>query len=294
MLALGLRLCAALCLATLYMMVKLCHLRGVALPEIMFWRQAVSIPLLLGWLAARGQLGQLRSRRLGSHAARSIMGTIGMVALFGAQILLPLAVATVLGFTAPLFTVVLTALVLSEHVGRWRWAAVLVGLVGVLIIARPGSSGSMPISPLGAAAGLAASLLVAIISLQIRDLTRTETPVAVVLYFSAFSALFVAPVLPFVASGHGWQVWAMLLATGLVGTAAQVLLTAALRFGSAASVLVMDYTTLIWTTLYGEMVFRQSPPANTWAGTPLIVAAGLVIAWREHKRGKALAALTEG
>jgi len=275
------------------MMVKLCHVRGVALPEIMFWRQAVSIPLLLGWLASRGQLGQLRSRRLKSHAARSIMGTIGMVTLFGAQILLPLAVATVLGFTAPLFTVILTALVLSEHVGRWRWAAVLVGFAGVMIIARPGTSGAMPISPLGAAAGLTASFLVAVISLQIRDLTRTETPVAIVLYFSLFSALFIAPVLPFVSTGHSAAVWGMLVATGLVGTAAQVLLTAALRFGSAASVLVMDYTTLIWTTLYGEMVFHQSPPANTWAGAPLIVAAGLVIAWREHKRGKALAAVAQ-
>jgi len=74
---------------------------------------------------------------------------------------------------------------------------------------------------------------------------------------------------------------------GVVGALAQVLLTAALRFGSAASVLVMDYATLIWTTIYGWTIFDQLPPAHTWAGAPLIVAAGMMIALREHRRIKA-------
>jgi len=73
-----------------------------------------------------------------------------------------------------------------------------------------------------------------------------------------------------------------LFGTGLFGFLGQIGLTAALRFGGVASVTVMDYTTLIWTTLAGWLVWRHLPPATTWLGAPLIVAAGLVVLWREH------------
>jgi drug/metabolite transporter (DMT)-like permease len=272
-------------LATLYMLVKLVNRHGVALPEIMFWRQAFSVPVLLGWLAMRRQLPSLRTKRLGSHALRSIMGTMGMVVLFGSQILLPLPVATVLSFTTPLYAVILTALVLHERVGPWRWLSVALGFVGVLVITQPWS-GVGDIPPLGALAGMMSGLLVAIISLQIRDLTRTETSISVVFYFSLFGSLFLLPLLPFVMAQHSAAVWGEIVLLGVVGTTGQVLLTAALRFGTAASVLVMDYTTLVWTTLYGWYIFTQMPPAHIWWGAPLIVAAGLVIAWREHKLHK--------
>jgi drug/metabolite transporter (DMT)-like permease len=117
-LALALRLAAALALSTLFMLVKLAARSGVALPEIMFWRQAVSLPLLLGWLGAKRSVSTLSTTRLGSHAGRAIVGMMGMLCNFSAAILLPLPVSTILGFTTPLFAVILTALVLSERVGR--------------------------------------------------------------------------------------------------------------------------------------------------------------------------------
>ncbi|MDR6707032.1 MULTISPECIES: DMT family transporter [unclassified Novosphingobium] len=288
-LALGLRLAATLALATLYMMVKLLHQRGVALPEIMFWRQALTIPLLGGWLAARGRLFSLYTRRLKTHALRTITGSIGMVCLFGAQVLLPLPVATVLGFTTPLFAVLLTAVVYKSPPGRLRWMAVALGFAGVIIITAPGDGASIAggISPLGLAAGLCSGFLVAVISLQIRDLTSTETPIAVVFYFALFGTLLLTPTMLYYMTPHSPALWAEIIAMGVVGALAQVLLTAALRFGSAASVLVMDYATLIWTTIYGWTIFDQLPPAHTWAGAPLIVAAGMMIALREHRRIKA-------
>lgn len=288
-LALGLRLAATLALATLYMMVKLLHQRGVALPEIMFWRQALTLPLLGGWLAARGKLFSLYTRRLKTHALRTITGSIGMVCLFGAQVLLPLPVATILGFTTPLFAVLLTAIVYKSPPGRLRWMAVALGFAGVLIITAPGNGASIAggISPLGLAAGLCSGFLVAIISLQIRDLTSTETPIAVVFYFALFGTLLLTPTMLYYMTSHSPALWVEIIAMGVVGALAQVLLTAALRFGSAASVLVMDYATLIWTTIYGWTIFDQLPPAHTWAGAPLIVAAGMMIALREHRRIKA-------
>ena len=88
--------------------------------------------------------------------------------------------------------------------------------------------------------------------------------------------------LPFVMTHHTAQGWLVLIGIGAFGTAAQLLLTAALRYGTVASVVGMDYTALIWTTLYGWKIFDQLPPASTWAGAPLIVAAGLVIILRER------------
>jgi drug/metabolite transporter (DMT)-like permease len=270
----------------MFMLVKLLSVRGVALPELMFWRQFVTLPLLFGWLAARGQLGELKTLRLKDHGKRAVMGTIGMICNFGAAIWLPLAVATVLGFTTPLFAVMLTAFLLAERVGPWRWAAVVIGFLGVLIIEQPGSAASFQMPLHGAIAGLGAGFMVAIISLHIRDLTRTDTPISVVFYFALFGSMIVAPILPFVMTAHTGRVWLELLALGVVGTVAQVLLTAALRYGSAASVLVMDYTSLVWTTLFGLYIFGQLPPDHMWRGAPLIVVAGLVIAWREHRLHK--------
>jgi drug/metabolite transporter (DMT)-like permease len=283
-LALGLRLLSAMLFATLLMLVKHAGESGVALPEIMFWRQAVSIPILLGWLAMTGGLARLRTRRLGSHARRAAVGTMNMVFNFGATILLPLAEATVLGFTTPLFAVVLAALVMREHIGPYRWLAVALGFAGVLVIAQPHGE---PISGLGTTLGLLAAFFIAVINYQIRDLGRTEEPISVVFYFAAFGAPMAAVFLPFFATPHSGGQWLELLAIGVVGTFAQLLLAASLRFGAVASIIVMDYTQLIWATLYGWLVWDRLPPATTWLGAPLIVAAGLTIAWREHRLGRA-------
>ncbi len=284
--ALSLRLAAALALSTVLMLVKLAAHSGVALPEIMFWRQSTTLPLLLAWAGARGSLGSLGTRRLRSHAARAITGTTGMVGLFGSAMLLPLPVSTILNFTTPLFAVILSILFLGEKAGRWQWLAVLLGFAGVLVIARPGA---MPISPLGAAAGLFSGLMVAIISLQIRDLGRTENPLATVFYFSLFSTAVLAPILPFVITHHNPMQWLMLIGIGVLGTGAQLLMTGSLRYGPVSSVVVMDYTALVWTTLYGWELFNQLPPASAWLGAPLIVAASLVITLRTHHLNKGLA-----
>ena len=280
-LALGLRLGAALGVSSLYMLVKLLHQMGVSLAEIIFWRQAGALPLILMWTLATGQMWQLKTARLNSHATRSAMGMLGMLTNFGATILLPLAVATILGFTTPLFAVVLSALVLKEKIGPWRWLAVALGFAGVLVIARPGA---MPIAPLGAAVGLASGLMVAIVAIQLRDMGATETPLCVVFWFSLFGTLAMLPTLPFTYTHHSMAQWAAILGIGAVGTLAQLLLTASLRYGPVSTVVVMDYSSLVWTTLYGWLIFHQLPPASMWWGAPLVVAAGLIIVWRERMR----------
>lgn len=276
--ALILRFAAVAVLATLVMTVKYAAGTGVAFAEILFWRQLPSVVLIGGWLLLRGQTGRLRTRRLPIHARRAFTGMVGMCFTFGAPILLPLAEATSLGFTTPIFAVVLSALVLREKVGPVRWLAVALGFAGVLIITQPGQ---MHIPPLGAAVGLGAGFMVALISIQVRDLSRTEESIAIVFWFAAISTPVLALALPFVASQHTpWQ-WFVLLGGGVLGCVGQLLLTAALRYGQVASVIVMDYTALVWATLYGWLIWDQLPPTATWLGAPAIISAGAVIAWRE-------------
>jgi drug/metabolite transporter (DMT)-like permease len=226
----------------------------------------------------------LKTERHRLHARRAVYGMIGMVCNFGAVILLPLAEATTMGFTAAIWAVILSALLLHERVGPWRSAAVLMGFVGVLVIAQPGS-GHIPL--FGATVALMGAFMVALISIQVADLGRTEQSLTIVFWFAALSSPVLALSLPFVMHPHSTTGWLLLAGVGLSGAAGQVLLTAALRFGAVASVIVMDYSSLFWATLYGWLVWGQLPPGSTWLGVPLIIGAGLVIAWREHKLHRA-------
>lgn len=263
---------------------KLTGEEGIPLPEALFWRQLMPTVAIFGWLASRSELGRLRTRRFWIHGRRAVIGAIGMSLTLGVVRILPMAEATILGFTTPMFAVILATLLLREAVGWWRWGAVVLGLIGVLVIVGP-DRGHLPVH--GVMVGLGAAFFVALISIQVRDLGRTEESICIVFYFSALSALLLVPGAIYTAQAHSLHHWLLLLGLGVTGLATQLLLTAALRFGRVASVIVMDYSQLIWTTLWGVLFFAQTPPAATWLGAPLIIAAGLIIAWREqvvHRR----------
>lgn len=266
-------------LATLLLLVKLAGTRGIPLGETIFWRQFLPALSLFGWLAARRQLGTLRTRHPWLHVRRAVMGTVAMGLTLGVVRLLPLAEATILGFTLPLFAVVLSLVVLREKVGWWRGGAVLLGLAGIIITVGFDRS-HLPMA--GVAVGLGAALASAIVAIQLRAMSQTEAPITVVAWFSAAGSLMLAPGL--ILSGHHHDAgdWAVILGIGATGLAVQLLATSSLRFGSVSSVLTMDYSQFIWATLWGWIVFAMIPPATTWIGAPLIVASGLIIAWRER------------
>lgn len=280
LLALLIRLGAIAALATMSALIKLASEHGIHLLEIMFWRQFLTIPIAIAWVLATSGLATLATNRPGTHFLRGLYGTVGMVLNFGAVILLPLAEATTINFTVPIWAVLLSIVLLREKVGVWRWSAVALGFLGIVVIAQPGG-GHFPLY--GALVALGGAFMIALISIQIADLNRTDKPLTIVFYFALFTTLVTAPALPFVMTGHDGGDWLLLLGIGLSGAAGQLLLTAALRFGKVASVIVMDYSSLFWATLYGWFLFGMLPPTSTWLGAPLIVAAGLVIAWREHR-----------
>ncbi|MEM7702936.1 MAG: DMT family transporter [Pseudomonadota bacterium] len=278
-LALGLRLLTALALATMGMLLKLASTRGVHLAELVFWRQAITVAAVTIVLLALGQMGSVRTKRFPAHMRRAIYGITGMFFVYGAVVLLPLAEATTLSFTGPFFAVLLSVVLFREKIGKYRWAAVALGFAGVLVLTQPGSA---VIDPFGATVGLIAAFLVALISFQIQDLNKTEAPWSIVFWFAALTAPLSALALPFVYAPHDAETWLIIVAMALCGAVAQMLLTASLRFGSASVILLMDYTSLLWATMYGFYVFERTPPTSLWIAAPLIIGAGALIAYRER------------
>lgn len=281
---LGLRLLAILMLSTMGALIKLAERGGANLAEIMLFRQLFAIPFILAWIAAGPGMRSIRTRRFGLHVNRTVIGLTGMVFNFGAVLLLPLAEATTFSFTAPIFATILGALVLHEKTGWRRWAAVVAGFVGVVLVAQPGD-GHIPLT--GALVGLTAAFFVAMIAIQLRQMAKTERPATTVFWFSTLSVPPLAIAYPFFAQMHDWQTFAILIGIGLIGGAGQLALTAALRFAPVSAVVPMDYSSLIWATLYGYVLFGVLPGPWTWVGAPIIVASGLYIAWREQRLGLA-------
>lgn len=291
LLALGLRLMAALALSTMAMLVKLAGTRGAHLLEMIFWRQALTAILIGAGLAAAGQLARLRTTRGTAHARRAVSGLVGMMFVYGSVLLLPLAEATTLGFTTPIFAVLIAMAWFRETIGPYRWAAIIIGFAGVVVVMQPGLGGDDgQITLAGIAVGLIAAAMVALISFQVQDLNTTENPWSIVFWFTALSAPVAALALPFVLGPHDAATWGIILAMALCGALAQVLLTLSLRFGSAAVILLMDYTALLWASFYGVAVFDRAAPASLWLGAPLIVAAGLIIAYRERSLARQIRA----
>lgn len=279
--AVALRLASVVLFGIMNVLIKLAGARGAAIGELLFFRQ-FGAALLVGTVVALGPgVASLRTRRVGAHVLRTAIGLTAMLLTFTTLLLLPLAEATTIGFSMPIFATVLGALILGEPTGWWRWGAVLAGFAGVVIVTQPGSS---HVAPVGVLTGLGAAFCTAGVSILLRTIGRTEAALTTVFWFSALSLLPLGIGYLFSVRAHDAATWTMLLGIGLVGGCGQMAMTASLVRGAVSLVVPMDYTALLWATLFGALVFGTLPTPATWAGAPIIVASGLAIVWREHRR----------
>ena len=276
----ALRLLTALLLAIMFALVKLASTRGVNVVESLFYRQCGSALCATGFVALGPGFDSLRTKRVWAHVGRMALGVTAMGLNFLAFILLPLAEATTIGFSVPIFSVILAAIMLGEPTGKWRWGAVAAGFAGVLLIVQPGS-GDVPL--LGASVAIAAALLTASVTIVIRRLGKTERAATTVFWFAISSLAPLGLLMLWFGGAHHADAWALLAALALVGGLAQLTLTAALRLAPVALIMPMDYTSLLWAVLLGEWIFGEVPTPWIWVGAPIIIASGLVIVWREHR-----------
>ena len=283
LLGITLRIGATTCFAFMAAMIKLGYARGVSTPELAFYRFGFGLPPLLLWIALSRNFGAWRTQRPMAHVTRAAIGLGTMLLAFSSLAYLPLAESTTIGFAAPLFAVMLSALVLKEPVGRHRWSAVLIGFVGVLIVMRPEGS---HLPTIGLVLAVLAAFGVGVVTITIRQIGRTEGTQTTVLWFSLLSMLALGTMLPFYARLHAPTTWGILLALGLFGGLGQLCLTASLRFAPVPVVVPFDYTQLLWAVLLGWWIFENHPPATTWAGAAVIIASGLYTVYREHRLGR--------
>ena len=251
-------------------------LAGFASPQIVFFRYFFGLlPVaVMIWVSGAGAL---RTRRPVAHALRAALLFTAMVTFTIGLRDIPLAEAVTIIFTSPLFITALSYPVLGERVGGRRWAAVVVGFVGAIIMLRPGTAAFRPESLWV----LAAALCFATAMLFTRRLAATETSVAMFAY-STLGALLAS--LPFIATtwrtpalDHFWG----FLTLGLAGGCAAFLMIVAYRNAPAAVVAPFEYTALIWAVLFGWMMWGEQPEPAVWIGAAVIVLSGLYVTRRE-------------
>jgi drug/metabolite transporter (DMT)-like permease len=274
------RIGMGLSFSTMGAMLKLASTQGLNAPELVFYRSVFSLPVVLLWVLKRENLAALRPNNPLAHVWRSALGLLSMGLTFQALILLPLAEATAINFTAPIFATVLSFLILKEQVGVHRWAAVAIGFVGMLIVAQPRGS-SLPV--LGVAIALLAAIGQAGVTTTLRQIQRSENISAIVFWFAVAGIAVGALLMPFFGHAHGAKTFGFVLAGGLAGGLGQLFLTASLR-APVSAVTPFDYLQIVAATIYGWLLFSDVPTPHTLAGASLIAGSGLYTAWREHRR----------
>ncbi len=259
--------------------------------QVVFYRSVFAIiPVVLVY-AWRGELAAVvRTERPLGQAGRGVLSIAGMFFNFGAVARLPLVESNAIAFSSPLFTVALAALILGERVRVYRWSAVVIGFVGVLVVLSPHLSGEELTAALAGAASLigvvyaiCGSVTNAGTAIQTRRLAQSESTSSIVFYFSLSCALAGLATLPF-----GWITPTVgetvaLISIGILGGTGHIFLTESYRYASASLVAPFDYTAMIWALVLGYAMFGETPTVEIIGGSAIIAAAGLFVIWRERQ-----------
>jgi len=268
--------------------------QDVPIGELMFARAGFGVAVLLAFYGARGEIFEaLGTKYPLRHVGRGLSSVSSSISYFAALVYLPLVNVTVLAYSSPVIAVLFAAIVLRERVRAYRWSAVCIGFIGVLITVWPYINSTQL---LGTAAGigiglaLGSAISAAISAVQMRRLVQTERTSAIVFYFYAASMLASAFSLPFwFVVPSGVQSLA-LLAAGVFNILSQMCTTHSYRYGPALSIVIFDYTTIIFAFLLGYFFLGELPQSQVYIGGTIIAAASIFIVLRERQLNKIIAA----
>jgi len=251
--------------------------------EIAFYRNLVaSLPfLIMVVFFGRRDILVLRAKPA-LVGLRAVLGSISLAVTFTAFSMMPMADTTVLLFTSTLFIPILGVIFLKESVGPYRWAAVAIGFVGVVIMANP----SAQMNTLGILVALSAALIHAVLQIILRYLGRHESPETITFYFFTIGTIVTALPLPFIAVRPKLAEIPLLIGVGLAGAAAQWLLSTAFRNARAAIVTVFNYSSIVWATFLGWMIWNDWPLPTVMVGSSIVIASNILMIWRESRLKK--------
>lgn len=284
----GVALMLGACLIFTVMSTLVKTLERIPFPEQMLFRSMLAVPVVL-LLVLRGQrrwsvTAALRTRRFPGHVLRACTGTLAMGCSFYALTILPLAEQTALTNTTPLWVTLLSIPFLGERVGIHRAGAVLVGFLGILVVALGQGAFSGGVEA-AARWGLVAAVLHGVFSasttLLVRSLSATESSTTIVLWQSLLMTAILLVAMPFLWVTPTWRELGILVAMGLMGGVAQVMLTEAWASAQVSALAPYSYSSLLWAILLGWIAFGDVPGLLTLAGAALIVGASLYILHRE-------------
>ena len=262
--------------------------RYVPTQEVAFFRNAFGLLALLPMLIRPGS-APLKTQQLPRYFLRSAIGLASMLCAFWAIGHLPISQAISPSYSTPLFVTIAAVLWLGETVRMRRWAAVIIGFIGVLIIVRPGSTSFTP----GTLVAVGAAVLSSLVAIQIKQLTRVDSADTVVFYTYVFWVpLSLVPAL-FVWVWPTGLAWVWLVATGVLGTLGQLLWTRALRLGEVSALTPISFMQLPLVSLLGWLLFNETLDRWTVIGAAIILGANAYIAHREAvlaRRAKSQAA----
>ena len=247
--------------------------------QVTLLRGAASLPFVLVWVLASAGVRSIVPVRWGLHLLRGVLGMVMIGCFVYALRRMPLSTAYTLYFVAPLLVAALSVPLLGERVGPRRWTAIGIGMLGVVVVLRPGVDGLVSLPGLMV---LLAATAYAIAAVTVSLLTRTDTPQSMVVWFLAIMAVGAG-----LAAIPGWVPlrWehaALILGMGLAGAFGQIALTSAFMRGDASMIAPLEYTGLVWVIGWDVLLWQKLPDRWTWIGASIIVASGLYLLHRER------------
>lgn len=273
------------------LMVALIKLVGERLPvtQILFVRQ-LGMTIMLAPVLFKTFPESLKTTQLPLQMARVFLALMAMLFGFTAVVNMPLADATAIAFAKSFFVTIFAVLILKETVGLYRWSAVVVGFLGVLVMLRPGGAGFSSYGLMAVGAAGCAGMVMVIIRL----LSRTDSASTIL----AFQAIGVGLIMAIPAFMQ-WVTpslteWGLLAAIAFVSYFAQKANIYAFSYGEASMLASLDYVRLIYATVIGWFLFAELPSVSTWIGAAIIVMASIFTVHRESRRKQQLASGPDG
>jgi drug/metabolite transporter (DMT)-like permease len=290
-LGIGYKVAATFMLTVMLTLIKLVSTR-FTIGEIVFCRSFFALIPLFVWVGATRQFGTVfKTHNYWGHIRRSAAGTAAIFLNFGALFFLPIADATAIGYSMPLLTLVLAVFILGEVVHLYRWLAIGVGFLGILVILHGyvGQGGLTSGTVIGAILAIAGSFAGAMAVIQIRTLARFEPATTIVVYFSILTSLagLVTVLGGLLDPGLAWSMPSasdaiMLVVIGIAGGIAQLFVTLSYRYTGASAAAPFEYTSMIWALAASWLVFGTWPSANVLVGSAIVIVAGLFVIYRER------------
>lgn len=251
-----------------------------SIPQIIFFRNALGMLPVIWLILHSRNMALFKTQNFSGHFVRCFVGFFSMCCAFLAYKMLPLANSTAIMFATPLILTSLSVVLLNEKVGPHRWSAVIIGLAAVLFMLQPAGNGD----PIGSLVAMCSAILMAFAMISIRKLGATDHSLTIVFYFSVFCTVM----------GGLWMItdWTTpsalslfyLVMAGLLGGIAQVGLTYAYAKAPAAYVSSFSYFAIVIAASVDFLVWHHVPVWQVWVGSPVVIAAGLYIVWREARK----------